>query len=126
MTLYTRSDDHYGKSTCTTGSCASNWPAFKGDGSRVRAGAGVYGVFGTTTWSNGTVQVTYNGQPLYYYKKDVTVGDALGQRRGGVWFIVLVGDPSACQAPGTPGGATAPPRFPAPAVRASKNSNGEY
>jgi predicted lipoprotein with Yx(FWY)xxD motif len=45
-------------------------------------------MFGTTTRTDGTVQVTYNGWPLYYYEKDKAPGDVTGQDVGGVWYVV--------------------------------------
>ena len=46
------------------------------------------GVIGTTQRANGTLQVTYNGEPLYFYSKDAAPGDVNGQNVGGVWFVV--------------------------------------
>lgn len=92
MTLYILTDDTNNTSTCTTGSCATTWPALKGDGSAVQAGAGVTGTFGTATWADGTKQVTHNGQPLYYYSGDSAPGDSTGQGANGTWFIAPVGD----------------------------------
>ena len=91
-TLYILTKDSAGTSSCTAGVCATAWPALKGEGSQVQAGAGVSGTFGTTTWADGTKQVTHNGQPLYYYSADPAPGDANGQGSGGVWFIAPVGD----------------------------------
>lgn len=127
MTLYILTKDHDGTSSCTTGSCASYWHALKGDASQISPGAGVSGSFGTTTWTNGTKQVTYNGQPLYYYSGDDAAGDANGQRSGGVWFIALVDGPSGSQPHTDPGQSTEPSfRAPGPAIHASENSDGEY
>ena len=100
-TLYILTNDVGGTSSCTTGGCATTWPALKGDGSQVQAGAGVSGTFGTTTWADGTKQVTHNGQPLYYFSGDNAAGDSNGQGSGGVWFIAPVGDASASQAAGS-------------------------
>ena len=43
---------------------------------------------GTTTRKDGSVQVTYNGWPLYYYQQDKSPGDVTGQDVGGVWYAV--------------------------------------
>jgi predicted lipoprotein with Yx(FWY)xxD motif len=64
----------------------------------VQKGTGVSGTFGTTTWADGTKQVTHNGQPLYYFSGDNAAGDSNGQGTGGVWFIAPVGEASASHA----------------------------
>jgi hypothetical protein len=43
---------------------------------------------GTITRSNGTIQVTYAGHPLYFYKGDTKAGQAKGQGVENVWFAV--------------------------------------
>jgi predicted lipoprotein with Yx(FWY)xxD motif len=91
MTLYILTKDVGGTSTCTTGECAATWPALKGDGSQVHAGSGISGTWGTTTWPDGTKQVTHNGQPVYYYSGDTAPGDSNGQGTNDVWFIAPVG-----------------------------------
>lgn len=53
------------------------------------AGAGVdASKIRTTTRTDGSIQVTYNGWPLYYYAKDAKPGDILGQNGGGVWYML--------------------------------------
>ena len=37
---------------------------------------------------DGTMIVTYNGMPLYYWVNDKAAGDVTGQNVGGVWFVV--------------------------------------
>jgi predicted lipoprotein with Yx(FWY)xxD motif len=115
MTLYILTNDVGGKSTCSTGACASTWPALKGDGTQVHAGTGISGTFGTTTWADGTQQVTHNGQPLYYYSGDSAAGDAKGQGTNNVWFIAPVGSASgasqsqgASSASGSPNASATP------------------
>lgn len=105
MTLYVLTLDVGGKSTCTTGQCAATWPALKGDGSQAIAGSGVSGTWGTTTWADGTKQVTHNGQPVYYYSGDSAAGDSTGQGTNNTWFIAPVdgsqgGPPSSQGSPG--------------------------
>ncbi len=34
------------------------------------------------------MQVTYNGWPLYWFEKDASAGDALGEGLGGNWSTV--------------------------------------
>jgi predicted lipoprotein with Yx(FWY)xxD motif len=74
-------------SACTD-DCLANWPAVASQGAPI-AGAGVdAGLLGTITRDDGTMQVTYNGWPLYYYAGDAAPGDAMGQGMNGVWFLV--------------------------------------
>lgn len=125
-TLYILTKDREGSSTCTAGRCAEAWAALEGDAAHIQLGAGVSGTFGTTTWADGTLQITHDGQPLYYFHQDEYVGEAKGQGRGGVWCIAPVAY-SRC-GPLTAPGESASPGFiaPAPANRASENSDGEY
>ena len=113
LTLYILTSDSDGTSTCTSGECASNWPALEGEGAAVEAGSGISGTWGTATWPDGTKQVTHNGQPLYYYVGDSVAGDATGEGVGGVWFIAPVdatqGGPQAGQGSAKPSESSAEP-----------------
>jgi len=87
MTLYLFTKDSPNTTVCYD-NCAIAWPPLLTTGDPV-AGEGVdASLFGTTTRTDGTVQVTYNGWPLYYYEKDKAAGDVTGQDVGGVWFVV--------------------------------------
>src|SRR5436190_12507938 len=64
--LYAFTKDPRGKSACH-GACARAWPPYTVK-RRAVAGRGVRAsLIGTTTRSDGTLQATYNGRPLYYY-----------------------------------------------------------
>lgn len=86
MTLYLFTKDTPGVSNCT-GNCLTAWPPLLTVGTP-RADDGVVGKLGTITLADGTLQVTYNDIPLYYYISDVNPGDTVGQNVGGVWFVV--------------------------------------
>ena len=88
-TLYIFDNDEAGVSNCT-GSCTDIWPSLIVDGDAT-AGDGVEGTLATITRDDGTTQVTYNDQPLYYYINDEAPGDRNGDDVGGVWHIVEVG-----------------------------------
>lgn len=48
-------------------------------------------LLGTITRDDGTLQVTYNGWPLYLFAGDTAAGDTNGQgldEFGGLWFLV--------------------------------------
>jgi predicted lipoprotein with Yx(FWY)xxD motif len=87
MTLYLFTKDTPNTSNCYE-KCATAWPPLLTTGEPV-AGEGLdASLLGTTTRTDGTVQVTYNGWPLYYYEKDKAPGDVTGQDVGDVWFVV--------------------------------------
>jgi predicted lipoprotein with Yx(FWY)xxD motif len=98
MTLYMFTKDTPGVSNCT-GNCAAIWPPLLVTSSPM-AGAGVdASLLGTITRSDGSMQVTYNGMPLYYYSKDMAAGDTNGQGINSVWYVVSpsVQQPAATQ-----------------------------
>jgi len=86
MTLYLFTKDTPGVSNCS-GSCLTAWPPLLTNG-EPRADDGVTGKLDTITRDDGSLQVTYNDMPLYYYVTDVKPGDTTGQDVGGVWFVV--------------------------------------
>jgi hypothetical protein len=48
-------------------------------------------LLGTTKRKNGQLQVTYRGQPLYYFVKDQQAGQTFGQEIdafGAEWYVV--------------------------------------
>jgi len=76
--LYTRAGDTATSSTCT-GSCATAWPPLTvPPGQQAVGGPGVNGTFSTLTRSDGTLQATYNGLPLYYYGADSSTSGPTG------------------------------------------------
>jgi predicted lipoprotein with Yx(FWY)xxD motif len=87
--LYVFGADRGSKSRCY-GVCAAAWPPLLTTGAPL-AGAGVEAkLLGTTKRTNGTLQVTYNGHPLYYYSAD-KVGKIMCQHanmHGGLWLII--------------------------------------
>lgn len=100
MTLYLFEKDTPNTSNCYD-KCATNWPPLLTSGDPL-AGDGVQAsMLGTTQRTDGTMQVTYNGWPLYYYAKDKAAGDLLGQGVGDVWWL-LAPDGSEVKAAGQP------------------------
>lgn len=87
MTLYVSQNDQPGVSNCL-GACADIWLPylFNGDNAPV-AGPGLTGQLGTVPRPDGTVQITYNGMPLYHYAGDMQIGDTLGQGINAVWSV---------------------------------------
>ncbi len=89
-TLYIFTNDEAGVSNCVD-QCAENWPPFTVLASDVLvAGAGIGGELGTIERADGSLQVTLDGMPLYYFVTDTAVGDATGEGAGDVWFVIPV------------------------------------
>src|SRR5207237_10309925 len=89
-TVYLFGKDSGTTSECT-GACASNWPPVTVNGTPTAGSGAIASLVGTTTRSDGTTQVTYNGHPLYRFIKDTAPGNTNGEGLtafGGSWFAV--------------------------------------
>jgi predicted lipoprotein with Yx(FWY)xxD motif len=85
--LYTFSNDEPGVSNCS-GTCAQSWPPLIVEaGAEPTAGEGVDGTLGTIERADGSRQVTYDDQPLYYYAGDTGPDDTTGDGVNDVWFL---------------------------------------
>lgn len=88
-TLYLFKADTGTTSTCN-GSCAQAWPPQSTTGKPSSGGVTASKV-GTTTRSDHSTQVTYNGHPLYYFAEDTKPGETKGQgvnAFGALWYVV--------------------------------------
>jgi predicted lipoprotein with Yx(FWY)xxD motif len=89
-TLYLFEKDKLGMSACA-GTCATYWPPLLTTG-KPTAAAGVRAtLLGSSKRSDGTMQVTYAGHPLYTFKLDAKAGRAKGEGTdffGGGWYVV--------------------------------------
>ena len=86
--LYVYMLDEGGVSACTDEVCTRNWPPYVVEG-EVSAGEGVdAALVGTYERPDGSVQVTYNGWPLYYNARDEAEGDIRGQALGEVFYLM--------------------------------------
>lgn len=89
MTLYLFLNDTAGLSVCYD-QCAVNWPPLLvAAGEEVEAAAGIDGDIAIIERTDGTYQVSYNGQPLYYWIQDSVPGDTTGDSVGDVWYVVV-------------------------------------
>jgi predicted lipoprotein with Yx(FWY)xxD motif len=88
FTLYWYTPDTATSSACTS-SCATTWPPLLGSPS-FASGVSLTGKLGTIKRADGKVQATYDGHPLYLFKADTSVGMAVGNKVGGVWWIMTV------------------------------------
>lgn len=89
-TLYLFAADTGTSSTCSA-ACAGAWPPLTTK-HKPTAGAGVTAsLLGTTKRSDGTLEVTYGGHPLYYYAGDTASGQTTGQalsQFGAPWYVL--------------------------------------
>jgi predicted lipoprotein with Yx(FWY)xxD motif len=94
-TLYTLKA---GKTSCGT-NCVKIWPELllpKG-ATKAKAGAGVNAAkLGTVKRSNGALQVTYAGKPLYWFVGDKAAGQAHGNLTDtwGKWSVFVTAKPT--------------------------------
>ena len=87
-TLYLFREDRSGRSHCF-GACARVWPPLLASGRKPVAGDGVAaGKLATTRRRDQTLQVVYNGHPLYGMTADKRPGQMVGQGFLGTWFVV--------------------------------------
>jgi len=104
FTLYSFAPDTSTKSNCN-GTCAQNWPPVTGP---VTA-AGVTGTFGTIKRSDGSVQATFDGHPLYTFAGDTAPGQNKGNGlnvAGGLWHEITTSGsaPAGSSSSGSGGG----------------------
>ena len=89
-TLYLFEADKGMTSSCYD-SCAGVWPPLPATGALV-AGSGVnQSLLATTTRKDGSMEVVYNGHPLYYFVSDKQAGDTTGQGLssfGADWYVL--------------------------------------
>ena len=101
FTLYSFAPDTSTTSKCN-GTCAQNWPPLKGPVSA----AGVAGTFSTIKRSDGSVQATFDGHPLYTFVGDTAPRQNKGNglnAAGGLWHEITTSG-SAAPAAGSSSG----------------------
>ncbi|MBV9110702.1 MAG: hypothetical protein JO306_14925 [Gemmatimonadetes bacterium] len=106
--LYMFTGDKNGESACYD-ACAQTWqPVIALQGTPSAGSAGVQpAMLGTTARRDGSMQVTYNKHPLYYYQRDQGASAPAGngvKAAGGEWYVVT---PSGEKAEGGEKGAAA-------------------
>jgi predicted lipoprotein with Yx(FWY)xxD motif len=90
MTLY---DFHKDKGTTSAcyGECAVAWPPLLSSGKPQAQGGAEASLLGTTKRKDGTLQVTYNGHPVYGFVEDKKPGETNGNDFAGFgaqWYAL--------------------------------------
>jgi len=75
-----------GASACS-GDCAAAWPAITTENATPSV-TGVTGEVGTITGTDGKLQVTIDGRPIYTFAQDKAPGDVNGQGLNSVWYVI--------------------------------------
>jgi predicted lipoprotein with Yx(FWY)xxD motif len=91
-TLYWFAPDKPTRSVCY-GTCAAYWPPVYGTPAVGAGVTGVTGALGSIRRSDGSVQATYDGHPLYTYVGDTAPGQASGNKidlNGGFWYDIPI------------------------------------
>lgn len=110
--LYIFTPDAGGTSSCND-ECAVNWPPLTAaSAADVAAGAVVTGTLGTIARTDGALQITLGGKPLYYFKNDQAAGDVKGQGLNEVWYLAAPDGTGVGMA--VPGSSGAPEATPCP------------
>jgi predicted lipoprotein with Yx(FWY)xxD motif len=88
MTVYYFANDEpdSGESACDA-ACLAMWPPVHA-GSEDPQVEGVTAEVGTITGTDGELQVTLEGRPVYLYAGDSAPGDVTGQGVNDVWWVV--------------------------------------
>jgi len=89
--LYLFEKDKGSQSSCYS-QCAKFWPPLLTTGKPIAAAGAKAGLLGTTKRTNGTVQVTYAGHPLYLFVEDKQAGQTKGEGSkafGASWYVLM-------------------------------------
>jgi predicted lipoprotein with Yx(FWY)xxD motif len=125
-TLYALSPETTHRLLCKSSECLRFWPPLTVHSSKtkLKAGPGLHGHLAILRRSNGALQVTLGGSPLYRYSGDHAKGEANGQgihSFGGTWHVIAATSstsPATNTTPTTPTTPTAAPGTPAPTTPA--------
>jgi predicted lipoprotein with Yx(FWY)xxD motif len=98
MTLYHLSGEQKGKFICTNSACLQVWHPLAVTAARTPTGSVA---LATVKRPDGSVQVTYKGEPLYTFAQDTAPGQANGQgiKDVGTWSAVVLSRGEATTTP---------------------------
>lgn len=82
MTLYVFDKDKGDQSACYE-DCATKWPPYVGTVDQKMPDD-----WKLAARTDGTMQWTYDGKPVYFFAGDTAKGDATGDGLGGVWHVI--------------------------------------
>jgi predicted lipoprotein with Yx(FWY)xxD motif len=116
LTLYALAPESRSHLLCKSSQCLTFWPpvTVPSRKTKLKAGPGVQGRLGILRRSNGLLQLTLRGLPLYRFVKDHAKGETNGQgieSFGGTWHVVSASASSTKPAtpPASPGSSAPTP-----------------
>jgi predicted lipoprotein with Yx(FWY)xxD motif len=117
-TLYALSPETTHHLLCKSSECWKLWRPLivHSSKAKLKAGPGVHGHLAILRRSNGALQVTLGGSPLYRYSGDLTKGQANGQSIhsfGGTWHVLTA---TSSTGPATSTPTTQTPTTPVPSM----------
>jgi len=86
--IYNKDTQNGTTSACTDQDCTANWTPVTTEGTASAGPGVVQKLLGTITRDDGTIQVTYNGWPLYTYNSDSSADSPAGQGAEPGWTLV--------------------------------------
>lgn len=136
-TLYVLSPETTHHLLCKSSECLKFWPPLTVHSRKteLKDGPGVHGHLGILRRSNGMLQVTLGGLPLYHFSGDSAKGQAGGENVksfGGTWHVLSASTdaapaPTATETtPTTPTASTPAPSTPAPTTTTTPNEHYGY
>lgn len=87
MTVYTFDPDQGQTTSVCNAACAEKWPPILLTSQEASELKDIN--LGTVKRTTGLIQLTFKGQPLYFYFADRISGEAKGDGVGDVWHVVL-------------------------------------
>jgi predicted lipoprotein with Yx(FWY)xxD motif len=129
-TLYVLTPETARHLLCTSSECLRFWPPLTvpSRSTKLEKASGVHGKLGILRRSNGMLQVTLNGLPLYRFAEDHASGEVNGQNFkgfGGIWHVLSDGGSPSSTAPASssePSNPATPPATSAPTTSAPTTS----
>jgi predicted lipoprotein with Yx(FWY)xxD motif len=122
-TLYALSPETTRHLLCKSSQCLKFWPPLtvRSRKTKLTIGSGVHGHLSILRRSNGMLQVTLGGRPLYRYSGDSARGTTNGENIhsfGGTWHVIS----SATDTPMEPAMTEAPPSYPSAPANSTPGS----
>jgi len=89
FSLYVFDSDVGGSGSVCNDMCAAHWPPLIIDSTEELNTLTDISNLGTVVRTDGSLQVTHYGKPLYFYAADLGTGDTSGHGANGIWWLAI-------------------------------------